>query len=270
MTSPLTTSNSKTNQTNRLSVQISLTGLSFLVSSQNREPLFYYEKELDRAYTPEELLLECDEILRGQNELHPPFSSVQLVYSTDTYCTVPLSLFDENKASEYLKFNTKILGNDYIAHDTLENHGIVVVYIPLININNYFFERFGGFEYYHATSLLLDRILNKERHTLQKVFLHVKNNEFDCIVIKNGALQLCNTYSYQTPEDFIYYVLFCFEQLKMNPDSVDVILCGDIRKNDEKFDFLYTYIRNISFVSHDFPRIGEEENHEKYILKSQL
>ena len=263
--------NNKTDQTSRLSVQISLTGLSFLVSSQDGDPLFFHEKKLDRAHTPEELLLECDDILKDTQELQGSFSNVQLIYSTNTYCTVPLSLFDENKASEYLKFNTKILGNDYIAYDTIKNHDMVVVYVPFININNYFFDRYGSFEYYHATSILLEQFLNKEKHHKDEtVYLHVRNNEFDCIVIKNGALQLCNTYYYKTPEDFIYYVLFCFEQLKLNPDSVTTYICGDISKSDENFEVLYTYIRNISFVDHDFPNIGEQENHYQYILKTQL
>ncbi|MDC8004112.1 DUF3822 family protein [Aureisphaera galaxeae] len=268
MTKPLI-DNNKTNQTCRLSVQISLTGLSFLVSSQQGDIVFYHEKELERSYTPEELLLEMDTTLRGTPELAGAFEVVQLIYSTPTYCTVPQTLFDENKASEYLKFNTKILSNDYIAHDTLKSQGIVVVYVPFMNINNYIFERYGGFEYYHSISVLLSDFLNTEKHNSEeKVYLHVKSNEFDCIVIRQGELQLCNTYSYQTPEDFIYYVLFCLEQLKLNPDNVNTSLCGSIVKSDEKFEFLYTYIRNISFVTREFPPFGEEEGHEKYVLKT--
>ncbi|MBX2828198.1 MAG: DUF3822 family protein [Flavobacteriaceae bacterium] len=252
-----------------MSVQISLTGLSFLVSSQQGEPLFFKEKQLEQPHTPEELLLVMDDTFRTTTELQSQFAAVQLIYSTNTYCTVPISLFDENKASEYLKFNTKILGNDYIAHDTLKNQGVVVVYVPFININNYIFERYGGFEYYHAVSVLLNDFMNAEKHRKEeKVYLHLKDNEFDCIVINKGELQLCNTYSYRTPEDFIYYVLFCLEQLKLNPDSINTSVCGAIVKSDEKFEFLYTYIRNISFVSRDFATFGEEENHEKYVLKT--
>ncbi|WP_461303090.1 DUF3822 family protein [Aureisphaera sp.] len=268
MTTPLT-NNNKTNQTSRLSVQISLTGLSFLVTSQEGSPLFFYEEKLERSYTPEELLMAMDEAFKGNEELQRDFQGVQLLYSTNTYCAVPSSLFDENKASEYLKFNTKILGNDFIAHDVLKNHGVVVVYVPFININNYIFDRYGGFEYYHSASVLINDFLNMEKHnTEEKVFLHVKDTEFDCIVIHRGELQLCNTYSYQTPEDFIYYVLFCLEQLKLNPDTVNISLCGSIDKTDEKFEFLYTYIRNIAFVSRDFEPFGEEQSHENYVLKT--
>jgi len=129
----------------RLSVQVSLTGLSFLViNSETRESLYFSEKILGSGVTPEELLQEVDAVISENEILQSKFDEVIVIYSNNIYTTVPLSLFDETKASEYLKFNAKILSNDFIAHDILESFDIAVIYIPLVNINNYFFERFGS------------------------------------------------------------------------------------------------------------------------------
>src|SRR5690606_25090688 len=136
-----------------------------------------------------------------------------VIYSTPIYSLVPASIFDETKASEYLKFNSKLLANDFMAHDILEDREIVVVYVPFMNINNFFFEKYGAFNYFHSTTVLLKTIFGAEKYSLPKMYLHFQKNSFDCIVLKNGELQLCNTYSFKTPEDFIYYTLFCMEQL---------------------------------------------------------
>lgn len=260
-----------TNQNCRLSVQISLTGLSFLVSSLEGEPVYFFEKEFDNAHNPEELLFELQQLFKNKEELRHEFTKVVLIYTTNNYSLVPSSLFDENKVSEYLKFNTKILSNDFISHDFIDNHDAVVVYVPFININNYIFEKYGSFEYYHSASLLLKYLLSSEKHAKDtKVHLHITREQFECIIINQGNLQLCNSYTYKTPEDFIYYVLFCFEQLKLNPDTIETIVFGAISETDDIFKVLYTYIRNVHFMEVNLPEISEVKNHEQYLLKTTL
>jgi hypothetical protein len=259
---------------NRLSVQISLNGLSFLVTNPaSEEPIFFIEKVLDHSTTPDELLIDIESIMFKNNILNTDFAEVSVVYSTPVYSLVPAPLFDETKASEYLKFNSKILANDYMAHDLVENQNIVVVYVPFMNINNFFFEKYGSFSYYHSVTIMLKTILEKEKYSLPKMYLHFQKNSFDCIVLKNSELQLCNSYTYKTPEDFIYYTLFCMEQLKLNPENIPVILCGEIEKDDENFKIAYTYIRNLEFMDSNFTSIknlGNDRPHNHFILKNVI
>ena len=257
---------------NRLSVQVSLNGLSFLVTNtENKEALFFIEKKLDYSTTPEELLMDIESIMFKNDILNTTFSEVSVIYSTSVYSLVPAALFDETKASEYLKFNSKILANDYMAHDVLDAHGIVIVYVPFMNINNFFFEKYGSFSYFHSTTIMLKTILENEKYSLPKMYLHFQKNSFDCIILKNGALQLCNSYTYKTPEDFIYYTLFCMEQLNLDPENLPVILCGDIEKEDDNYKMAYTYIRNIEFSETNTSQIkidGEENKHRHFILQN--
>ncbi|MEM7087595.1 MAG: DUF3822 family protein, partial [Bacteroidota bacterium] len=170
----LPTNNITNNQPKRLSVQITLTGLSFLIASEDGAVLFFTEKNFDTTHTPEELLFELRSIVADNDVLKEDFTSVSLIYTTLNYSLVPTSLFDENKASEYLKFNTKILSNDFISYDEIEGQNAVVVYVPLVNINNFMFEQYGSFTYYHSSTLLVQSFLNKEKHAQDtKVYLHI-------------------------------------------------------------------------------------------------
>ncbi|HPE82797.1 MAG: DUF3822 family protein [Aequorivita sp.] len=268
------TNNIQNTLNNRLSVQVSLNGLSFLITNpESEEAVFFLEKVLDHSTTPEELLMDIEAIMFKNNILNEAFSEVSVVYTTPVYSLVPTLLFDETKASEYLKFNSKILANDYMAHDIIENHDIVVVYVPFMNINNFFFEKYGSFSYYHAITVMLKVILEKENDSLPKMYLHFHKNSFDCIVVKNGELQLCNSYTYKTPEDFIYYTLFCMEQLNLNPENLPVILFGEIEKEDDNFKIAYTYIRNLEFIdsssSYKKP-LDNDRPHNHFILKNAL
>ncbi len=257
----------------RLSVQFSLTGLSFLVTNLNsNEFLFFLEIKHQNNSSPEALLLILEKTLLAHEELQENFDEVLVIYATNFYALVPTPLFDRTKASDYLKLNSKILANDFVAFDTIENNDLTIVYIPYININNYLYECYGLFKYFHASTLLLTYILNIEKHLKQdKVYLNITNSLFDIIVIKNGDLELCNSYEFKTPEDFIYYILFCLEQLKLNPDTIEFIMSGDIDKKDPNFKILYKYVRNIIFIKHKIKSVtledGEHKIHENLLLK---
>lgn len=264
--------NIPTHTENRLSVQVSLTGLSFLVTSPPEHTTVYFNrKKFNSTYTPEELIEEIKNELLAMEKATVSFSEVNIVYATSLYTLVPKEYFDATKASDYLKFNSKILATDYVAHDLVEATGMVVVYVPFININNYFFEAYGTFTYYHALTILTETFLEKEKNSnITKVYLHVQEEHFDLFAIEKGSLRMANTYHYKTPEDFIYYVLFVLEQLQLNPDKVPVTICGALDKEDEVYQILFTYVRHISFYASDevsVPSIKNEAPHKHLILK---
>lgn len=248
-------------------------GLSFLITnSESKKEVFFTEKNLNYSTTPEEVLLEIESIISENEELQNDFQEVTLVYSNPVYSLVPLVLYDETKSSEYLKFNSKILANDYIANDVLETEELVVVYVPFININNFFFDRYGSFSYYHGITVLLKTILEAEKHSIgPKVFLHFQKGSFDCIILKNGKLELGNSFQYKTPEDFIYYTLFCLEQLKLNPETVKVNLLGDVKVDDDYYKIAFKFIRNVQFINASnlsLSRSIGQSPHHNFILKN--
>ena len=138
--------------------------------------------------------------------------------------------------------------------------------------NNYFFERFGAFQYFHAASIFLKDVLPLAKHgTGPKMHLNVQEEQLDVIILEEGKLLLCNSFLFKTSEDFIYYILFCLEQLKLNPDSIPLILSGSIDKEDSNYELLYTYVRNISFVedtSGSTAKSTTEVYHNNYLLKN--
>ena len=140
-----------------------INGSSSTIKILAKEVLYFSEKKHHKSSSPEELLLDLKTSFNTINELKDNFKEVSIVYATSLYSLVPSTLFDSSKASEYLKFNSKILANDFIAFDTLDNQNTTVVYIPFININNYLFDRLGDFSYYHSSTVLLNRILENEK-----------------------------------------------------------------------------------------------------------
>jgi hypothetical protein len=232
-----------------LSIQISLNGLSFCILNRDTNTitlLNHFEKE--KKLSPFEALDFLKHLLNTEEELQKSFNNVHVIYVNELATIVPKPLFNEDFLADYLKFNSKILKSDFIAFDTIDINDSVNVYVPYVNINNYIYDTFGAFTYNHFSSILIDKILQLEKHAdNEKLYVHVNKDHFEIVVTNKGKLILYNTFDYSTKEDFIYYILFTIEQLKLNPEKIDLVLFGNIEKDSSLFEMLYKYIRHISF-----------------------
>jgi len=256
---PQKTSNNNSIEIERLSVQFSLNGLSFLCSNTNKEPLFYQEK-LNQNSTPEELLVLLKASLSKKNIILDKVEKTQIHYASTLYTLVPKSLFDEKKSSDYLKFNSKILANDFIAHDVIDTLNLVVVYIPFVNINNFFFDAVGTFSYYHHITKLLEQSAKSYASKSERTtIVNVRDGQFDLIIYSDQKLQLCNSFSFVTNEDFIYYILFTFEQLKIDPATASIHVIGHQFSNSDLCIISEKYIKEVICLDGNFNEIKKDE-----------
>ncbi len=145
----------------KMSIQVRLNGFSFCILNCTSNEINWYKRiDLGKEYNPVDLLKEIEKLYAEENNLQREFEEVIILFSNNLYTLVPESYFIEEEASTYLKFNTKILKTDVVAHDMLA-HDLVNVYIPYTNINNYFFDKYGEFEFKHNVSVLVEAILAK-------------------------------------------------------------------------------------------------------------
>ncbi|CAL66796.1 DUF3822 family protein [Christiangramia forsetii] len=233
----------------KLSIQVSLNGLSFCILNQQDNKIIYFKKiQFEKQLDPIKVLSKIEITYEQEESLKQPVDEVILLFSSSLFTLVPEELFDEDNAASYLKFNTKILKTDFIAFDKI-NSEIVNIYIPYANIINYFFDKYGEFEYRHSLSVLIESLLGLENKKLKpQVYLHSHLNSYELIVIENGKLIFANSFEYDTKEDFLYYLLFTAEQLNLDPHEFELILFGEISKDSEEYKIAWNYIKNISFM----------------------
>lgn len=270
----MATANNKTNilSNQELSIQISLNGLSFCILNTDTNTIGYLKTfPANQKQTPFQTLDQLKLVFNNELELQNSFKTIHVTYINELATLVPKPLFQEEAIADYLKFNSKILQSDFIAFDEIRINDSVNVYVPYMNINNYLFERFGTFAYKHYATILIEEILQTEKHAQdQKMYVHINKNHFEIVVTNQGKLTLYNTFNFTTAEDFIYYILFTAEQLQLNPETVKLVFLGNITKDDKLYNIAYKYIRNIQFGKPNTSYTTEslqQAAHTNYILK---
>mgnify|MGYP003114475787 CR=1 FL=1 len=254
-----------------MSIQIRLNGLSFCILNRSNSTIELVKHvHLEKKGTPYELLYELKTTIESHTELQQIFDSVTCIYQNELSCLVPKELFDEHNLADYLKFNAKILRTDFISYDTLATNDSMNVYVPLVNINNYIFDTFGTFDYKHSSTILIETLLQiAPKNDSTTLYINVNGTSFEIIGIKDKSLIFYNTFDYSTKEDFIYYILFTIEQLKLNTETIKTVLSGTINSEDEFFGIIYKYIRFVEFIKPNYDytlKKDVDKNYNDFIL----
>ena len=232
-----------------LSIQISLSGLSFcIIDRSNNTITALKEIDFEKRLTPIAILDRLKHAFNTEDVLQGAFDTVCVIHENELSTLVPKPLFNEECLADYLKFNTKILKSDFITFDTININDSVNVYVPYVNINNFIYDKFGAFTFKHVSTILIEQVLQIEKNNDdQKIYLNISSSHFEMVIVNKAKLQLYNTFEYATKEDFIYYILFASEQLGLNPETLQLVLLGNIVKGDPLYQIAYKYVRHVSF-----------------------
>ena len=238
----------KTNN-KELSIQISFNGLSFCILNLDSNTITNLKHfNFDKKLSPFDALDVLKSKFEEENLLNESFKNIYVSHVNELSTLVPKPLFKEDCLADYLKFNSKILKSDFITYDAISSNDSVNVYVPYVNINNYIYDKFGAFTFKHFSTVLIEQILLIEKNAEHlKVYAHIDSNHFEIVIVNKGVLQLYNTFEYTNSEDFIYYLLFTAEQLKLNPETFNLVLIGDVDKESSIYSTAYKYIRHVSF-----------------------
>lgn len=256
----------------KLSIQVSLTGLSFCCfDTLNDTVTSFNEVHFDTFHKATKIEDLFADAFRDYPELKDSYDEILVIHNNNLSTFVPSPLFDENFLGSYLQYNTKVFKTDFFAFDEIANYEMNAVYIPYVNINNFFIDQFGAFDYKHANSILVSKLLVASKNNDdKKMFVHINSEHFEIIVVQNQKLLLFNSFDYNTPEDFLYYILFAAEQLNLNPENFPLELIGNIDTESDYFKIAYKYIRNVSLIDVNDLRwnnyFSEAENRNHFIL----
>jgi hypothetical protein len=234
----------------RLSIQFNLDGFSFSIYDiASKKDVYFCEHEFETAKTtPENLLLKIENIFKTDTLLQEDFTSISVVHQNSLATLVPNQFFDKSKLASYLNFTIKTLGTDFITFDELEQLNSKNVYVPYVNINNYLFQNFGSFEYKHHHTVLIEKLLKRNKSDAKTMFVNVSKTSLDIVVLTKDKLLFCNTFSYVSKEDFIYYLLFVAEQLNLDVQEFPLYFMGKITAEAPIYKISYQYIKNIYFL----------------------
>ncbi len=239
----------------RLSIQLSLNGLSFCITDTLSQRLVAAKRKIFSIPLEEHTIVAAlSEFLKEHDILDQSYESVVVIHSNPLFNIVPKALFDQEHLGDYVKFNTQILPTDELAFDLLDPIDIALVFIPFTAVNNLILDYFGPFEYKHFSSVHLSEIMSIQHQSDELAgYFHQDQNTLHMTVIKDRKLLFHNQFSVKSTEDFLYFILFSLEQLGIDTNKFKAHFYGEITEDHPYFKMLGNYLSHCHIFrpSHD-------------------
>jgi hypothetical protein len=167
--------------------------------------------------------LPADEIIRLlKTESEVNCKTTSIIIESDIYIFVPTAFFKPEEASYFLTFEHKLAKNERIAYNTIPAWNTVNVFNLPLNLLQALTSLFPGVSIEHHMSRFLTEKIRFWQESSVNVWARPK--AADLIVVKDGKLQLLNSFPYQTPEDFTYHTLNVMEQLSIDTENTSIYL----------------------------------------------
>ncbi len=234
-----------------MAMQINMHGLAFSIYNPDKNKFVGFQYYLFDEKKPfADLPTVFDFILNEFPWFAFPYMDFYCLIQNSFNTLIPLPLFKSEHKNLYLGFNHPFQENHRIIFDELKNTGSANVYYMPNPLAEKLKEFWPNAHIVHYSSALIESLtVNfKNRFDEKSLFLDVHNESFDLVYFKENRLFYANNFRYNTKEDFTYFLLSAMEQLSLNPEEVRLILLGKIDKDDENYNLIYQYIRQIEFI----------------------
>ena len=172
---------------------------------------------------------------------------------------VPSSIFKSDDADKLLSFNYQIKEDESIKDEHIPSIDSNIIYAYNKDLYDVVSSRFSNMKMGNFATLQIPFYLKSSEDNKPYVYCQIYHSYFQIIIIDKSKLILYNHFNYSTAEDLLYYIVFCMEQLNLNPEFTKLRLSGDLEK-DDILNLLKDYIRDVETL--DF----EPKFHSKAIL----
>ncbi|MEM7105854.1 MAG: DUF3822 family protein [Bacteroidota bacterium] len=189
---------------------------------------------------------------------------------------IPESLFETGKEQIYLTNTSPAEDVEKVFNDKVEGQGVRNVYAFNREIWQLLNTYFPKAVFYHASTPLIGTtgklpLFQEGSHLL----VNVIGQDMQIIHFDKGKIIFHNTFTYQTTNDFVYYVMLVIDQLGLRAEKISTSLSGELMEASEIFEQITRYIRHVNFVnrpsflrySSNFDNLPEHLFFDLYSLK---
>ena len=238
--------NSKKTDNYIMTIQHSLDGLSFVIfdTAENKFIALKHYHISEKNISLETLLIELQEKESWKLE---DFKNVNILIDNNKNTFVPKDYFQEDMKENYLSLLN--IEHSNVLTDDIKGSEIINVYSTQdkLTFSN------ENIKTYHSSSILVKKLIKEfsSRNPETRAFVNVKNNSYELIILNNDKLIFHNYFSFNTKEDFLYFLLFTFDQHNIDNESIPLYFLGFIEEKSSIVDLCSRYIRNIRFFNRD-------------------
>lgn len=230
----------------RLLIELSGQSFNYILFTRSPEQLFILRQYPLYTSGDKNTRDILEEIISGDTVLQQYGSTAIIVYNFPDVNLVPEELFRSEIKSPVAKLLHGETAADLIFDEQVHDWNIHNIYAVSKDLHNLCKDKFRGGQYWHLYTMILKwSKQNEPGGTYARIIFY--NDKFVTALFKDGAIQLLQTFSYQTPEDAAYYLLLVCRQFAIAPAQLALHISGLIDEQSALYSELIKYFEEVHY-----------------------
>lgn len=250
----------------RLSILIRKNGLSFIIlDTVSQKIIAFKEIEVDAFDHYKEYCYFVNKAFKSEAFLEYDYKSISVIYQSFTALSIPVDLYSAEHKRTYFALNTEVADDEAILSNDipqLEAKKLFTIPKALYEIIK---EHFPGSTIYHQTAPVIQSVYKEQ--VFETVYLNIHPDFFDIQIFNAHEMLLDNAFKFETKEDLLYYIVYTFEQLGIDPKTQKTILFSELKHNDELIELLKDYFGGLKLAqlpeSYTYSYLFSKEDHHQ-------
>lgn len=228
-----------------LSIQVNLDGFSFCTLDPVRNK--YIQLRHIPFHKQQNLSTQLEKCFEEVEILNLPFKKTLVLIPSRQSTLVPSAIFDPSLKEEWLKFCVNPEENPLILYNKVKMADAYNLFAVPDSIYKIMIRQFPEPHFFHQHTPIIESNLatSISGNDNTALFINLNNDFFDIAAFGKNNLKLCNSFPIKSDNDFIYFTLFVFEQLKLEPAKTEVVISGWHPDYLNLNKHLTNYIRNV-------------------------
>lgn len=201
--------------------------------------IYHYESDIQDQTAASNI----HRLIEEQPVLQQRFNKVHVIYGYAPFVLIPNQFMNGTDNNAMLELVYGENGERVVRTDFLYRHAIHIAYAVPGVINHVVTRYFPLAQFTHLFFLLPDIIKNP----VNDLYCIFSTGLLKVLLVKEGKLQVMQTFCYKTPEDVAYYLLSTCKSFDVNEKEVNVTLAGMIDESSPLYAELYKYFLLLNF-----------------------
>ncbi len=230
-----------------LSIQINLDGFSFCILDPVKNKYIQIQHiSFNQQQKIEEQINQC---FREVDKLNLPYKKTLILIPSNQATLVPSALFDTGNYSDWLTFSNNLNDRTVLLYNKIKMADAFNVFTVPEKIFSIMKRQFPDPWFFQQYTPIIESNLATSMTNFKDtlLYINIEKKFFDLLAFKNNNLKLCNSFKMKSDNDFIYFTLFAFEQLKLSPAETNIVVGGNHPDFHNLTDHLKQYIKNVNY-----------------------
>ncbi|MCC6460382.1 MAG: DUF3822 family protein [Saprospiraceae bacterium] len=201
----------------------------------------------DTGRSADELGWDLRRVLRDEPLFALPYGRVICALEHHQTTLVPRRLFQHGALANYFKLLLPP-GEYTYTYDELSELDAYLVYASNAAQIKLLYEFFPHARHRHLAASLLRYWRQAAGDQEHRMFLNLRHQSAQLAVFERQNLLFYNAFSFPSASDLLYFVLLAYEQFRLRPADIPLVVSGTILSDSELYRVLYRFIREIQFA----------------------